>query len=185
VHTNGLVLRAEECWRLCGVGDRVAALLKLTKMDVVLSVDPDAGASLAAVAFDLVRLLPGEIVNQHHIGAPAQLQHCQQVPRGRPGKSSQILGRRLINKCGGEPSIGWYCRGLPPLETTLRTMAFPSGLKLIMPSTLISSVSRCKTCPVLISVMSAVKWSSLASDSTEANFASRDMKKKAAIGQTL
>jgi anti-sigma B factor antagonist len=49
VHTNGLVLRGGGMLRLCGVGDRVAALLKLTKMDAVLSVDPDAGASLAAL----------------------------------------------------------------------------------------------------------------------------------------
>jgi anti-sigma B factor antagonist len=49
VHTNGLVLRSGGMLRLCGVGERVAALLKLTKMDAVLSVDPDAGASLAAL----------------------------------------------------------------------------------------------------------------------------------------
>jgi anti-sigma B factor antagonist len=49
VHSNGLVLRGGGMLRLCGVGDRVAALLKLTKMDAVLSVDPDAAASLAAL----------------------------------------------------------------------------------------------------------------------------------------
>jgi anti-anti-sigma factor len=49
VHTNGLVLRSGGMLRLCGVGDRVAALLKLTQMDAVLSVDPDAGASLTAL----------------------------------------------------------------------------------------------------------------------------------------
>ena len=49
VHTNGLVLRSGGKLRVCGVSDRVAALLKLTKMDAVLSVDPDAGASLAAL----------------------------------------------------------------------------------------------------------------------------------------
>ena len=51
VHTNGLVLRSGGMLRLCGVSERVAALLKLTKMDAVLSVDPDAGASLAALGF--------------------------------------------------------------------------------------------------------------------------------------
>jgi anti-anti-sigma factor len=50
VHTNGLVLHGGGMLRLCGVGDRVAALLKLTKMDAVLSVDPDAAASLAALS---------------------------------------------------------------------------------------------------------------------------------------
>jgi anti-anti-sigma factor len=49
VHSNGLVLRGGGMLRLCGVGERVAALLKLTKMDAVLSMDPDAGASLAAL----------------------------------------------------------------------------------------------------------------------------------------
>jgi anti-sigma B factor antagonist len=49
VHTNGLVLRGGGKLRVCGVSERVAALLKLTKMDAVLSVDPDAGASLAAL----------------------------------------------------------------------------------------------------------------------------------------
>ena len=49
VHTNGLVLRGGGMLRLCGVGERVAALLKLTKMDAVLSVDPNAAASLAAL----------------------------------------------------------------------------------------------------------------------------------------
>ncbi len=49
VHTNGLLLRGGGKLRLCGVGDRVAALLKLTQMDAVLSVDPDAATSLAAL----------------------------------------------------------------------------------------------------------------------------------------
>jgi anti-sigma B factor antagonist len=49
VHTNGLVLRSGGMLRLCGVGNQVAALLKLTKMDAVLPVDADAGASLAAL----------------------------------------------------------------------------------------------------------------------------------------
>lgn len=49
VHTNGLVLRSGGMLRLCGVGERVAALLKLTKMDGILSLDADADASLAAL----------------------------------------------------------------------------------------------------------------------------------------
>jgi anti-sigma B factor antagonist len=49
VHTNGLVLRGGGMLRLCSVGDRVSTLLRLTKMDAVLSMDPDAGASLAAL----------------------------------------------------------------------------------------------------------------------------------------
>ena len=49
VHTNGLLLRGGGMLRLCGLGERLAAVLKLTNMDAVLSVDPDAGASLAAL----------------------------------------------------------------------------------------------------------------------------------------
>jgi anti-sigma B factor antagonist len=49
VHTNGLMLRGGGKLRLCGVGDRAAALLKLTQMDGVLSVDPDVSTSLAAL----------------------------------------------------------------------------------------------------------------------------------------
>jgi anti-anti-sigma regulatory factor len=36
--------------RLCGVSDKVASLLKMTRMDTFLKIDPDVEASLAALA---------------------------------------------------------------------------------------------------------------------------------------
>jgi anti-sigma B factor antagonist len=49
VHTYGLTLRKDGILRLCCVNERVAALLKMKKMDAVLHVDGDAGTSLAAI----------------------------------------------------------------------------------------------------------------------------------------
>jgi anti-sigma B factor antagonist len=48
VHTRGLMRKRGGNLRLCGVTDRVAALLKMTMMDAVLPVDADTAASLAA-----------------------------------------------------------------------------------------------------------------------------------------
>jgi anti-anti-sigma factor len=48
VHTRGLMHQRGGNLRLCGVADRVGALLKMTMMDAVLPVDADATASLAA-----------------------------------------------------------------------------------------------------------------------------------------
>jgi anti-sigma B factor antagonist len=48
VHTYGLTREKSGMLRLCGVTERVAALLKMTGMDAVLPVDADAAASLAA-----------------------------------------------------------------------------------------------------------------------------------------
>jgi anti-sigma B factor antagonist len=49
VHTYGLTLQKGGMLRLCCLNERVAALLKMTKMDAVLSVDGDASKSLAAI----------------------------------------------------------------------------------------------------------------------------------------
>jgi len=49
VHTYGLTLLNGGMLRLCCVNERVTALLKMTKMDAVLSVDGDASTSLAAI----------------------------------------------------------------------------------------------------------------------------------------
>ncbi len=49
VHTYGLAQERKGMLRLCGVTERVAALLKLTRMDAVLPVDADAAASLVAI----------------------------------------------------------------------------------------------------------------------------------------
>jgi anti-sigma B factor antagonist len=49
VHTYGLTQQRNGMLRLCGVTERVAALLRLTRMDAVLPVDADAAASLAAI----------------------------------------------------------------------------------------------------------------------------------------
>ncbi len=49
VHSAGLARQKKGSVRLCGVSERVAALLKLTMMDAQLPVDADATASLAAM----------------------------------------------------------------------------------------------------------------------------------------
>jgi anti-anti-sigma factor len=49
VHAAGLAKQKNGMVRLCGVPERVNSLLKLTGMDKVLPVDPDAEASLAAL----------------------------------------------------------------------------------------------------------------------------------------
>jgi anti-sigma B factor antagonist len=52
VHINGLVQERHGILRLCGLSDRVAALLKMTKMDSVLAMDGDADASLMFIQCD-------------------------------------------------------------------------------------------------------------------------------------
>ena len=49
VHTYGLMQQRKRSLRLCGVTERVAALLKMTTTDSFLPVDADAAASLAAL----------------------------------------------------------------------------------------------------------------------------------------
>ena len=49
VHSAGLARQKKGSVRLCGVSERVNALLKLTMMDAQLPVDADASASLAAM----------------------------------------------------------------------------------------------------------------------------------------
>lgn len=52
VHVNGMVQERHGILRLCGVSDRVTALLKMTKMDSILGVDPDVNASLQFIQCD-------------------------------------------------------------------------------------------------------------------------------------
>ena len=54
VHTYGLVKAKGGSFRLCGVGERVMAMLKLTTTDRFLTVDADRTASLAALGLDAV-----------------------------------------------------------------------------------------------------------------------------------
>jgi anti-sigma B factor antagonist len=50
VHAYGLAMEMQGSMRLCGVSDKVASLLKMTRMDTFLKIDPDVEASLAALA---------------------------------------------------------------------------------------------------------------------------------------
>jgi anti-sigma B factor antagonist len=50
VHAYGLAMEHHGAMRLCGINDKVASLLKMTRMDGFLSVDPDSATSLAALA---------------------------------------------------------------------------------------------------------------------------------------
>ena len=52
VHTYGLVKNKGGQLRLCGVGPRVLAMLKLTTTDRFLMIDPDRIASLAALGIE-------------------------------------------------------------------------------------------------------------------------------------
>lgn len=52
IHVSGLVQERKGILRLCGVSDRVAALLKMTKMDSILAVDADVDASLLFIQCD-------------------------------------------------------------------------------------------------------------------------------------
>jgi anti-sigma B factor antagonist len=49
VHAYGLAMELEGSMRLCGINDKVASLLKMTRMDSFLSSDPDVATSLAAL----------------------------------------------------------------------------------------------------------------------------------------
>ena len=49
VHTFGLVRAKGGQMRMCGVGERIAYMLKLTTTDKLLTVDADRAASLAAL----------------------------------------------------------------------------------------------------------------------------------------
>ncbi len=50
VHAYGLAMEFHGKMRLCGINDKVASLLKMTRMDTFLAVDPDSATSLAALA---------------------------------------------------------------------------------------------------------------------------------------
>ena len=50
IHTFGLLEQRGGAMRLCGVGERVAAMLRMTHTDKVLPTDPDLNASLAALS---------------------------------------------------------------------------------------------------------------------------------------
>ncbi len=49
VHAYGLTHERKGALRLCGVQERVAAMLKMTRTDLFLSIDSDVAASLAAI----------------------------------------------------------------------------------------------------------------------------------------
>jgi anti-sigma B factor antagonist len=50
VHAYGLATEVQGTMRLCAISDKVASLLKMTRMDTFLPIDPDVTASLAALA---------------------------------------------------------------------------------------------------------------------------------------
>jgi anti-sigma B factor antagonist len=50
VHAYGLAMEMHGAMRLCGINEKVASLLKMTRMDGFLAVDADAATSLAALA---------------------------------------------------------------------------------------------------------------------------------------
>lgn len=49
VHLYGLLQKRAGAIRLCGVSERVAGMLRMTRTDALLPSDPDAKASLAAI----------------------------------------------------------------------------------------------------------------------------------------
>ena len=50
VHAYGLAMEMQGSIRLCGISGKVASLLKMTRMDTFLPIDPDVTTSLAALA---------------------------------------------------------------------------------------------------------------------------------------
>jgi len=50
VHAYGLAMEMQGTMRLCNISDKVASLLKMTRMDSFLPIDPDVTTSLAALA---------------------------------------------------------------------------------------------------------------------------------------
>ena len=52
VHTYGLIKRNGGEFRVCGVGERVMSMLRMTTTDRMLTLDEDRAASLAALGFD-------------------------------------------------------------------------------------------------------------------------------------
>jgi anti-sigma B factor antagonist len=50
VHAYGLAMENHGSIRLCGINEKVASLLKMTRMDGFLAVDSDSATSLAALA---------------------------------------------------------------------------------------------------------------------------------------
>jgi anti-sigma B factor antagonist len=50
VHAYGLAMEMQGSIRLCGISSKVASLLKMTRMDTFLPIDPDIETSLAALA---------------------------------------------------------------------------------------------------------------------------------------
>jgi anti-sigma B factor antagonist len=50
VHAYGLAMEHQGSIRLCGISGKVASLLKMTRMDTFLPIDPDTLTSLAALA---------------------------------------------------------------------------------------------------------------------------------------
>ena len=89
----------------------------------------------------LVCLASGEVSNQNHIGAFAQLQDTEQFSGGDQRKA--VCPRaRAEQQWLGEPSIGWYNSALPPLRTTMRTRAFAVRGKATMLNVLVSGEAR-------------------------------------------
>ena len=54
VHTYGLIKRNGGEFRVCGVGERVMSMLRMTTTDRMLTLDEDRAASLAALGIDSV-----------------------------------------------------------------------------------------------------------------------------------
>jgi len=50
VHAYGFAMEHHGKMRLCGINEKVASLLKMTRMDTFLPVDADSATSLAALA---------------------------------------------------------------------------------------------------------------------------------------
>jgi anti-anti-sigma factor len=50
VHAYGLAMEMQGTMRLCGISPKVESLLKMTRMDTFLPIDPDVATSLAALA---------------------------------------------------------------------------------------------------------------------------------------
>ena len=49
VHAYGLAMEYHGTMRLCGINEKVASVLKMTRMDTFLAVDPDSATALAAL----------------------------------------------------------------------------------------------------------------------------------------
>jgi anti-anti-sigma factor len=50
VHAYGLAMEMQGSMRLCSISSKVESLLRMTRMDTFLPIDPDVATSLAALA---------------------------------------------------------------------------------------------------------------------------------------